>query len=354
MPGDYTQMQLGPVTLTGFEIPRTISLGGEQQIIVNKFVGKNKREVHLLGAQPRPIEWSGSFHYDTAIPRARFFDGLRVKGDPLTFTWGDFTYIVVISKFYYDPSNIYHIPYEITLEVVQDKTEPQNAQVLSRDTIPDGVRLSLGFLRDLLDKMRGYLNTVRNLQASIRREINNIIGLGQYLMQEITDVVNLLYIQPTNFIAGLQADALSLSNQATNLVDQLGVLTISENKLESGRSAATGADPLLDLVAVASVSKQLYDLLARLRQPPFVVTTTVMNDNLFAIASRYYNGDVAAWEQIADFNGLTDAKITKPMELKLPPINGVLPNPVRTTGTSSTVYEPNVYPIPPAEGVRNG
>lgn len=354
MPGDYTLMQLGPVTLTGFEIPRTLTLGGDQQIIVNKFVGKNKREVHLLGAQPRPIEWAGAFMYDTAMLRARFFDSLRVKGDPLEFTWGDFSYIVVISKFYYDPISIYHVPYEITLEVVQDKTEPQNAQVASHDTIPDGTRLSLGFLRDLLTKLRGYLNVVRNLQASIRREINNIIGLGQHLMQEITDVVNTLYIQPTNFIAGLQADAFSLSNQARNLADQLGILTLSSNQLESGQSAATGADPMLDLLEVSSVSKQLYDLLGRLQQPPFVVSTTVMNDNLFAVASRYYNGDVSAWEQIADFNGLTDTKITAPLQLKLPPINGVLPNPGNNASGASTVYEPNVYPIPPAESVRNG
>lgn len=353
MPGDYTLMQLGPVTLTGFEIPRTITLGGEQQLIVNKFVGKNKREVHLLGAQPRPIEWAGAFIYETAIPRARFFDGLRVKGDPLAFLWGEFSYIVVIQKFFFDPSNIYHVPYEITLEVVQDKTEPQNALVPSRDTLPDGIRLSLGFLRDLLGKLRGYLNVVRNLQASIRREINNIIGLGQHVMQEITDVVNLIYIQPTNLIAGLQADALSLSNQATNLVDQLGILTLSGNQLESGQSAATGADPMLDLIEVASVTKQLHDLLNRLRQPPFVVTTTVMNDNLFAVASRYYGGDVSAWEAIADFNGLTDTKINGPIQLKLPPINGVLPSPDRAAATPSTIYEPNVYPIPAAEG-RNG
>lgn len=353
MPGDYTLMQLGPVTLTGFEIPRTIGFGGEQQIIVNKFVGKNKREVHLLGAQPRPIEWAGTFFYETAIPRARFFDSLRVKGDPLSFVWGEFSYVVVISKFYYDPTNIYHIPYEIALEVVQDKTEPQNVQVASLDTLPDGVILSLGFLRDLLGNLRSYLNVVRNLQASIRREVNNIIGLGQHLMQEVTDIANTLYFQPTNFIAGLQTDALSLSNQATNLVNQLGILTLSGNQLESGQSAATGADPMLDLVQVASVSKQLHDLLGRLRQPPFVVTTTVMNDNLFAVASRYYNGNVSAWEQIADFNGLTDANITEPIELKLPPINGVVPAPRTSGANASTVYESNVYPVPPAEG-RNG
>jgi hypothetical protein len=85
-----------------------------------------------------------------------------------------------------------------------------------------------------------------------------------------------------------------------------------------------------------------------------VVSTTVMNDNLFAVASRYYNGNVSAWEQIADFNGLTDTKITAPIQLKLPPINGVLPNPGNNSSATSTVYEPNVYPIPPAESVRNG
>ena len=104
---------------------------------------------------------------------------------------------------------------------------------------------------------------------------------------------------------------------------------------------------MLDLIAVQAEAKLLHDLISRLQQPPFVITTTVINDNLFAVASKYYNGDLTAWETIAKFNGLVGSKIIAPTVLKLPPINGVLPTP--SSPSASTVYEANLYPIPPAE-----
>ena len=215
--GDYDFMQLGPVTLIGFELPKRIGFGGEQQIIVNKFVGMNKREVHLLGAQPRPIEWEGVFLYFSAVDRAKFFDSLRVKGDPLSFMWGDFNYNVVITKFSYDPVNAYNIPYQIVLEIVQDLTDLASVAGFSVDitAIPDGIVEILSLLSGLFATIQLIIAKSKispnPLPNTVTSELNSIVGLGNHLVTDVTAVVHTIYSQPEETLNSLKNDSRALS-----------------------------------------------------------------------------------------------------------------------------------------------
>lgn len=361
MAGDYTICQLGPVTLSGFELPEEIPLGGPQRLVVNQFVGKNKREVHLLGAQPRPVQWKGAFYYQSAIDRARFIDSLRVLGDPIVLTWGDFQYLVVISNFEFTPKNFNDIPYEIVLEVVEDLTDPQSILTPSLDDIPSGIALSLGTIRDFIAKLQSFIFTAKNVIASIRREINNIIGLANSLLSSLADVVN-IFNQPSEIINGFITDALTISSTAKTLVGQLSVPGLSDsfafttsnaafspNFPVLGATAAKGADPMLDLIQVQSASQALASLLGKLREPPFVVEINVMGTDLFSVASKFYDGNIEAWAGIADFNNLKDSRVDGPTKLRLPPINGKRP---RKNQIAGAVYETSTYAIPNAESKK--
>lgn len=361
MPGDYSILQLGPVVLSGYEIPEQMPFGGPQRLVVNEFVGKNKREIHLLGAQPKPIQWEGSFIYASALDRARFIDSLRILGSSLPLTWGDFQYTVVISSFEFTPKGENEIPYNIICEVVEDKTDPQSILTPSLDTIPDGIALSLGFIRDLIASLTTFLASVKNVIASIRREINTIVGMANQLLQDLADVVN-IFNQPSEIINGFITDALTISNTATVLIGQLSVPNLSSASLFAspgipglpnfpglGATAATGADPMIDLIQVQSATKALADLLGKLREPPFVVETTVMGTDLFEVASKFYDGNLDAWAKIADFNGLKDSRIDGPTKLRLPPIGRIIP---KRTQVSGSVYEASTYAIPAAESGR--
>src|SRR5213080_4973615 len=90
----FTELRLGAATLEGFEVPNTISFGGDHKLVVNEYVGNNKRQIQTLGAQPRQIGWQGVFLYDSALARAAYFDQKRVQGQPLSFLWGDYNFIV--------------------------------------------------------------------------------------------------------------------------------------------------------------------------------------------------------------------------------------------------------------------
>lgn len=359
--GDYSILQLGPVVLSGYEIPEQLPFGGPQRLVVNEFVGKNKREIHLLGAQPSPIQWEGSFIYASALDRARFINSLRVLGDALPLTWGDFQFTVVISQFDFKPKGENDIPYSIVCEVVEDKTDPQSILLPSFDTIPDGIALSLGFIKDLLGQLTSFLASVKNVIASIRREINTLVGIGNSLLQDLADVVN-IFNQPSEIINGFITDALTMTNTATVLIGQLNVPNLSAASLFTspgipglpnfpglGATAAKGADPMIPLIEVQSATKALADLLGKLHEPPFVVETTVMGTDLFAVASKFYDGDLDAWAKIADFNNLKTDRIDGPTTLRLPPIGKKIP---KRTQVSGSVYEASTYAIPAAESGR--
>lgn len=116
-------LTLGPVTFANLEIPESVNFGGSQMLSVKKLIG-GVRIIDALGADDDDISWSASFEGSTATFRAKFLDGMRRNGAPLPLTWGTFNYTVVIRDFKADFSRFYHIPYSITLTVIQDQNQP--------------------------------------------------------------------------------------------------------------------------------------------------------------------------------------------------------------------------------------
>jgi hypothetical protein len=354
---DYTTFSLGPVNLVGFEIPRDLPLGGDQRTVVNEFIGKKKRSIQAMGAQPRPLHWEGAFLYASALDRARFLESLMIAAQPIDLVWGDYKATVIIDKFYYEILGATYITYEIDLNVVKDLTDPQSTPKPSLDTIPQGVSVQLGSISGIISSIQSFLTTtlapVNAVEAAVRDGINDVVGLANTLVNGVGGIVSTLSSQPGSIILGFQADAAVLVSTANSLITSFNNPSIIPVINPTNATQSTGADPMVDLLAMSQEVQILAALLARYGQPPLVASLTVVNDNLFAIASRYYNGNLEAWSSIADFNGLTDAQITGPMTLLLPPVSGVIPKP--TVPQPGTVYESNVYPVPPAESpIRHG
>ena len=123
----------GDFVFAGAEVPEKIAIGGEQMLTTHKLVG-GLRVVDAMGPDDAALSWSGWFlgsadatgdlpDNSTATGRARFLDYVRRSGLPCTLTWGEFSYLVVVSKFSADYEKPYKVPFQITCEVVQDQTQ---------------------------------------------------------------------------------------------------------------------------------------------------------------------------------------------------------------------------------------
>jgi len=118
-----TTLTLGTFTFATYEIPERINFGGSQALSVKQLVG-GQRIVDAMGRLDDDITWSGLFFGSTAVLRARFLDGMRIKGLPLLLTWSQFSYNVVIKDFKPSFERTYQVPYSITCQVIQDLTFP--------------------------------------------------------------------------------------------------------------------------------------------------------------------------------------------------------------------------------------
>lgn len=337
----YSELFLGPVIITGFEIPDSLPLGGEQQMIVTKFIGRNKRQVQVLGSQPRDMGWRGTFLYDSAIARARALDALRINGEPLDLVWGDFHYTVIIDRFHFDPSNIFHIPYEISLQVVQDLTAPGAINVPSRDTIEQGI---IGVIIKIQDATAALARIVAFVNAARQGDVRGLISTASGLVSAIGTVSGFVGSQDLTTLRGFANQATVVAQQAIGLYDfakaawQGGVLS---------RLDQTGAG-VNEVFALGNAAQLLASLILRFSSPPYQVNVPVVRDNLFSISTRYY-GKLDSWDQIADFNNLRDSQLLGPQTVKLPVINGVPPT---QAAPPNTVYETTAPLVPAAERGR--
>ena len=102
--------------------------GGGQQIAEHKLPG-GKRIIDVMGRDDAPIEWSGLFTGPEATDRAKVLDGYRIAGKPLTLSWWEFNYTVVVTQFTATFERWYHVPYRIVCEVVSDNVSITTADM---------------------------------------------------------------------------------------------------------------------------------------------------------------------------------------------------------------------------------
>jgi len=110
---------LGGVTFADFEVPSSITFGGNQSVVVHRLQG-GARVVDALGPDDADIRWSGIISGGDATVRAQMLDQLRIAGTEVPLTWDSFFYSVVITELHFSFNNCWWIPYEIRCLVADD------------------------------------------------------------------------------------------------------------------------------------------------------------------------------------------------------------------------------------------
>jgi hypothetical protein len=117
---DTVSLTIADVTFAGFEIPQEVPFGTDQMISLHKMIG-GARIIDAMGADPRPITWSGRFRGSTAVQRAERLDTIAQQGLPVQLALYSMQRLVVVTKFTWRFMQFYEVPYEITVEVLQNK-----------------------------------------------------------------------------------------------------------------------------------------------------------------------------------------------------------------------------------------
>ncbi|GBQ63882.1 hypothetical protein AA103196_0722 [Ameyamaea chiangmaiensis NBRC 103196] len=116
------EIYVGPITLSGMEIPDRVILGGDQRVVITEMPGGG-RVINAQGAQPGPLVLEGRFVGPNALSRARILDQLRCQGTAVTFIGLGFSCDVWVTSFSfsYESKGIV-CPYVMRLERRFDQT----------------------------------------------------------------------------------------------------------------------------------------------------------------------------------------------------------------------------------------
>lgn len=142
-------LSLGPVDFADFEIPDEIQGGGGQTTVIHKYAG-GSRTIDAFGSDDDVLSWSGIFFDQTAESRCQQLDAMRKAGAPVPCSWSSFSYLVVIKSFTWKFVRFYEIHYSISLEVVDDRTQPATQDGEDPETSIQGD----------LDDAQGYSDTI--------------------------------------------------------------------------------------------------------------------------------------------------------------------------------------------------
>ena len=297
-------LQLGDITFDWFEIPEVIPFGGAQRLARHQLPG-GRRVIQALGRDDAPIAWEGIFLGEQATDRARALDAMRVAGAPVTLSWHEFLFTVVVAECSLRFEHPARVPYQITCEVVEDLTAaitqaPRNsvdmtiredlaacdAEVLVIDD-PD--------LTTLNGQMQAAARAIVDFQRTVQAQIQPIVATAS----AIRGRVRLLQDTATAALKGAAA--------LTSIVPGSAARSLTA-KLNAGASAAN------TIPALQRLDWRITRTMTNLQTANFgassVARTLSAGDSLFSLAGREY-GDGSRWPEIARASGRTDPSIAR-------------------------------------------
>lgn len=299
-----TKVILGGIAFERFETPEAISFGGEQRHAVHELVG-GSRVIDTIGATPSDKDWSGIFQGSNALARALAFDKLRKAGKPVTLTWSQFSFTVVIHTFKADYQKSHFIPYSISCVVAADNAASKPASdksvdAMMKDDAANAVKQASGI---------GDTSLISAV-ASVRSAVAGVARFIDASQATLTGV--LAPINAARAVAG------GLIGQFTDAAgpDIEAALDGNGDLAEALRAGATQANALANLYALdATLSRMGANIDGVGGSGALVIQA---GGDLYRLATDNY-GDVTAWVDIARANALVDPMLDGVNELRLPP-----------------------------------
>lgn len=224
-------LTLGPVLFADFEIPATISCGGQQVLVRHKLIG-GARVIDAMGTDDDDIRWSGRFRGSDAETRAQYLEFLKDSGQQQTLQWSTYNYTVVVADVkiaYYQP---YEIDYQITCAVVSNNLNPILTDLFTVDSaIGDLVNSAVQDAAGL--GIPGVTSAVAAV-ASATGAVQTFEGVGSAVASESLGAIS----GAQSVVSGYQASADAVTASTGGLLAAAGA---SISSLTSGLTAQATA-----------------------------------------------------------------------------------------------------------------
>lgn len=335
----YTAIKLGPIILSGVEVPPAIPFAGKQNLAVHDLYGGG-RNIQSLGAVDSPISWSAMFVGSLAMKRARYINTFRLSGKPIVLSFSGVMVVCVIEEFQPVYKAINWVPYSIRLI---PQTESWNNPVVTHTmTHASFLQKLIGTannvrawwtatmttaMNDLQTVMNGVSDlasvpaaTIEGLTTTVQAVQSELNGIQASVENTLLNITTLGGMFPNNPAASAVS---SLSNQLNAITTQYqsenlsGIMSITSSTIAN---VGTSVDPFLPLITPEIVSTH--------PQPGPVTELVQAGTPLEEVALHYY-GDATEWPAIANANGLTDPIIQQTQRIVIPvapvtPSGGVL------------------------------
>ena len=119
-------IQIGSISLQGFEIPTSVRFGGRHRLAVHNLSG-GRRIVERLGPDDGEVAFQGTCSGPDAEARVRALDDLRLSGAVVWLTWESFRRRVIVSNFVAEYHSPWWIQYKMSC-VVAHQTGTRTSQ----------------------------------------------------------------------------------------------------------------------------------------------------------------------------------------------------------------------------------
>jgi hypothetical protein len=233
-------VKIGGIALQNFEIPTSISFGGEQRLAIHR-LSDGTRSIELLGPDDREIQFRGTFSGPTAEARVRALDSLRITGTTVPLTWRSFRYLVVVKTLLAEYKNPWWISYDVRCVVV-NQTIAQAADVsliaatIAADVLAAGAGLAAtagdldGLSRAVNAAGALTAGTAANAQAlnatgKVLNDIDSQIGVQTATLSVTDEGYANASAASSSFSRQLQsAGTLALTVNARSYVSRVGAL----------------------------------------------------------------------------------------------------------------------------------
>lgn len=313
MSNDIT-LVLGGFTFQDMEVPEVIGYGGDQRLSIRKLVG-GVRVIDAMGADPRPIEWSGTFFPtqdgQKPLDRARKLQQMMDAAQPVDLSWDELHLRVYIRSFLPD-YRFARIPYRIALEVLQDLGKPSSTSAgPNADDLINGDLTSANALTSLIgdsglsSAMSAVTTAVSNVKTFVGASLSTVASVLQPIHQAVSYVQSAMgTVDHVLASVGVPAGVLPSIPRLQNIGVFSSIVTATTNQVQYSQIGALLGRMQTNLKRINSSGR----------------TITVGGGNLFDVASKQY-GDPNAWTQIAQANGLSDPKLAGVTTLIIPPYN---------------------------------
>jgi hypothetical protein len=283
---------LGGITFDSFEMPEEFSDGLETSYDKKDHPGGG-RTITIFGVHDMPVSWSGWLWGASARDRLDALKRLQLAAQPVKWTYGRETWVVVITKCIPKRSHQNKIRYEIEVEIVD---RPQGPPTPEKE--PD---------------------TDTKIAKALQQTTQTINAPAQASFFPGVVALNLFNAFAATMDAASPWTSLSFDSASQLIAQALGVEGAFE-AIAGPLRAANTLEQMQGLIdcedAMAGVRQCRLNLAAYFGA--YAVGQLVANTSAWELAAQQWGDPTQALDLMAS-NGLTDPEITGPITIAFPP-----------------------------------